>query len=416
MQKKIDHESTLGFLRFSIGILFALEASLALVYYFLEIPEATFVYIALVMGLTSAVALGFVFLIFRRGWISQIPHLRWTILGGYRISMLIIVSVIAIITNRVFEDIHDVLLTATLLFFGSGIFISFGYVLTRTLSQRIEILNSASQQISRGNLTERVPVTGKDEIAALSATFNQMAGQLQEMDAHQKKMRQSRNVLFAWVGHDLRTPLTSIRAMLEALTDEVVDDPATRKRYLEMAKKEIGYLSRLIDDLIDLARMDAEDLTLKREDVVLPDMISDTLESFYTLARQNQIEFTGSVEPGIYLVHVDARMINRVFNNLVSNAIRHTPVHGKVTITAKRANGKIQVTVADNGEGIEEEDLPHIFDRFYRGEKSRSRLTGGSGLGLAIARGIIEAHGEVISVESEPKEGTKFIFTLPESG
>ncbi len=409
------HHISRAFLRFSIGILFALEASLALVYYVLKIPESKFAFIAIVMGVSVVFSLALVYAAFERGWISQIPRLDWTMFGGYSFSMIIVVTVIAIITSRVFTNTLDAWLTAMLLFFGSGIFLSFGYALTHSITSRLKLLHTASRGIAGGNLQERVPVSGQDEIAELSATFNAMAAQLQDLDAHQKELRRVRNDLFAWAGHDLRTPLTSIRAMLEALSDQVVDDPITRQRYLQIARKEIDYLSRLIDDLFDLARMDADGLKLDLQPVSLGDLISDTLGWFHTLAVQNRIDLSGSVQTGVDLVYADAQLLNRVLSNLTSNALRFTPPGGRVVISAERAAGKILVMVRDNGEGIRAEDLPFIFERFYRGEKSRNRSTGGSGLGLAISRGIIEAHHERIFANSAPGEGTTISFTLQEN-
>ena len=182
-----------------------------------------------------------------------------------------------------------------------------------------------------------------------------------------------------------------------------------------MAQKEVRYLSRLIDDLFDLSQMDAGGLRVDRQYMPLADLISDTLESFTELAYQQGVILEGSVQPGIDLVYIDAQLIGRVLNNLTSNAIRYTPPGGTVNINAERVGGKVKVTVSDNGDGIKAEDLPYIFERFFRGEKSRNRMTGGTGLGLAISRGIVEAHGEVISVESIEGEGTKIIFTIPEN-
>jgi signal transduction histidine kinase len=328
--------------------------------------------------------------------------------------MLIVVVVIAVITKWVFSSMTDVILTGILLFFGSGIFMSFGYILAQTLSYRINTISQASREVIQGNLTERVPVAGNDEIAMLGNTFNDMTRQLEEMDIRQKELRKMRNDLIVWVGHDLRTPLTSIRAILEALADRIVEDPVTVQHYLDMAQKEVRYLSRLIDDLFDLSQMDAGGLRVDRQYIPLADLISDTLESFTELAYQQGVILEGSVQPGIDLVYIDAQLIGRVLNNLTSNAIRYTPPGGTVNINAERAGGKVKVTVSDNGDGIKAEDLPYVFERFYRGEKSRNRMTGGTGLGLAISRGIVEAHGEVISVESVEGEGTKIIFTLPE--
>lgn len=415
MERKDSNPVAAGFLRFSIGILFFLEASVALLYYFLDIPQEIFIFVSVVMGVTSVLSLAVVYSAFHWGWFSNIRSLRMLIFGGYSFSMLIVVAVIAIITRTVFTSIHDVLLTGTLLFFGSGIFMSFGYILTNSFTRRINELMEASREISKGNLAKRVAIQGRDEIAELGESFNVMAGKLQELDNQHKEQQRMRMDMLVSLGHDLRTPLTSIRAMIEAVSDKVVDDPATVHRYIEKTRREISYLSRLIDDLFDLSKIDAEGLRPDRHDVSLPDLISDTLESFSEIAHQKSIQLTGNVQPGIDLVNVDAQLINRVLANLTSNAISFTPKHGKVNIQASRQDEKVWVTVCDNGEGIKDEDMPFIFERFYRAEKSRNRRTGGTGLGLAICKGIMDAHGETIIAQSREGKGTCFSFSLPES-
>jgi signal transduction histidine kinase len=146
----------------------------------------------------------------------------------------------------------------------------------------------------------------------------------------------------------------------------------------------------------------------------LSDLVSDTLESFSELAAQRGVRLFGQVEPGIDPVWMDSKQIGRVLNNLVKNALRHTPSSGQVFLQASHPGRQVQISVSDSGPGIPMEDLSHIFERFYRGEKSRNRQTGGAGLGLAIARGIVEAHGGQISVESSSDQGTKFWFILPD--
>lgn len=413
-QPKASNISTLGFIRFAIGIFFVLEASLGILYFSLDIPTTNFIFITSIMTLMAILSLVSVYLAYRLGWIYRARQLRWLILGGYSISILVVVLVFSIISKWVFASINDIALTGILLFFGAGIFMSFGYILSETLSGRINMISQAARELSQGNLSERVSVTGNDEIAMLGSSFNDMARQLEELDIRQKELRNMRNDLLVWVGHDLRTPLTSIRAILEALADRIIEDPEMVQRYLDMAQKEVRYLSRLIDDLFDLSQMDAGGMPVVRDHIPLADLISDTLESFTELAYQQGVLLEGSVSPDIDLVYIDAQLIGRVLNNLTSNAIRYTPPGGTVNINAVRENGKVKVTVSDNGDGIKAEDLPHIFDRFFRGEKSRNRTTGGSGLGLAISRGIIEAHGESISVESVVGQGTSMIFTIPE--
>jgi len=256
-------------------------------------------------------------------------------------------------------------------------------------------------------------VQGQDEIAALAGAFNQMALQLEAAAAKQREVERLRSDLIAWVGHDLQTPLASIRAILEALADGMVDDPASVKRYLETAQRDVRSLSLLIDDLFQMAQIDAGGLRLERAPAALSDLISDTLESFSALAARQGVKLEGSAEADVDPVLMDTPRVGRVLNNLVNNALRHTPSGGSVEVRALRTARGVEVVVADTGEGIRAEDMDFVFERFYRGEKSRSRATGGAGLGLAISRGIIEAHGGEIRLESDPGAGARFTFFLP---
>jgi len=311
-----------------------------------------------------------------------------------------------------FASQHDLLLAIVLLVFAGGMAMALGYFLSSALTDRIYLLQQGAERLARGELAARVPVSGRDEVAALAAAFNQMASRLQAAAEKQHEVEQLRTDLIAWVGHDLQTPLASIRAILEALADGVVTDPQAVQRYLATAQRAVRSLSELIDDLFQMAQLDAGGLTLDRSDNSLSDLISDTLESFSALAAGQGIALAGSVAADVDPVFMDAARIGRVLSNLVGNALRYTPKGGRVEVHASRKGQKVEVTVSDTGEGIREEDLPYIFDRFYRGEKSRNRALGGAGLGLAIARGILQAHGGEIRAESLPGQGTRFIFQL----
>jgi signal transduction histidine kinase len=254
-----------------------------------------------------------------------------------------------------------------------------------------------------------------------------MAAQLAAAAAERQRQELARRDLIAAISHDLRTPLASLRVMTEALADGLVDDPTTTARYLSTMRSQIGHLSGLIDDLFELAQIDAGALRLELQHISLDDLISDALEGLRPQASARGVELHGEVTPKVGRVLAAPQKIERVLYNLVTNAIRHTPGDGVVTIrampeappadAAPASGGSfIVVEVADTGEGIAPADLPRIFDRFYRGEKSRSRATGGAGLGLAIARGIVEAHGGRIWAESNSGQGARIRFTLPASG
>jgi signal transduction histidine kinase len=257
-------------------------------------------------------------------------------------------------------------------------------------------------------------VSGNDELAELATAFNRMATQLQEADLHQKELETLRRDLIGWVSHDLRTPLTSMRVMIEALADGVVNEPEIVQRYLRTIKGEIRSLSVLIDDLFELAQLDAGGLRFNVAPHSLRDLVSDTLESLHALSQQKGVELQGHVAADVDPVVMAPEKISRVLTNLIGNAVRHTPAGGTVTVKAWREPGsqQVRVDVSDTGEGILPDDLPHIFERFYRGEKSRSRSSGGAGLGLAIAKGIIEGHGGKLWVESQVGQGSTFSFIL----
>jgi signal transduction histidine kinase len=203
-----------------------------------------------------------------------------------------------------------------------------------------------------------------------------------------------------------------MRAILEAVSDGVVDDPETVKRYLHTVQRDVQNLSSLIDDLFQMAQLDAGGFPLNKDNSSISDLVSDTLESFTELANQQDIVLEGNVEVDVDPVHMDTQAVGRVLNNLIGNALRHS-ARGRVSVWVRRSDLVVEVTVSDTGEGIREEDLHQIFERFYRGEKSRNRGTGGAGLGLAIARGIVHAHGGEIKVESQISKGTQFTFHIP---
>jgi signal transduction histidine kinase len=318
---------------------------------------------------------------------------------------------------------HDLILLVLLLLFAAVVSVSLGYILARTLAQRAIAICMAAQELSDGNLAARVPADGSDELTDLASEFNRMADRLAASDSERKRIEAARRDLIAAISHDLRTPLSSVRAMVEALSDGLVEDPATVQRYLMTMRSQIGHLSSLIDDLFELSQIDAGALRLDLQRVAAGDLVTDAVEALRAQATERDVHLQADIQAGLAQVQCAPQKIERVLYNLISNAVRHTPHGGQVWVKAypeqstahqNRPHGQSVVfEVADTGEGITTEDLPHVFERFYRGEKSRSRATGGAGLGLAIARGIIEAHGGRIWIMSTREQGTQVCFTLP---
>ena len=400
--------------RFALGVLLIVALSLGIFTLIMLPPMSELGLMALYLGITALISALAGYAAYRFGWINYSPTLRWTLLGGYALASILTFFNVWFSAQLMFASSHDLLLAIILLVFASGMAMVLGYFLSSTITERIHGLKDAAEKLAQGDLNSRVPVQGHDEVSVLANTFNQMAEQLQAADQKQRELDTMRRDLIAWVSHDLQTPLTSMRAILEAVADDVVDDPETVKRYLNTAQREVQNLSALIDDLFQMAQLDAGGFPLNKAQSSLSDLVSDTLESFTELAKQQNIMLEGNVDPDVDPVHMDTQAIGRVLNNLIGNALRHT-VRGRVSVWVRRSSQGVEVTVSDTGEGIRAEDLSRIFERFYRGDasRSRSRGAGGAGLGLAIARGIVRAHGGDIMVESEVGKGTQFTFHIP---
>jgi signal transduction histidine kinase len=400
-------------IQFVSAIAFVLLISISIFYWLMHPPMSDLGHMAQFLSLTAVISILVGYGAYRLGWMERAPSLRWAVLGSYLLASLLTFLNVWITARLMFASQHDLILASVLLIFAGGIAVAFGSFFASALSERISRLKVATQEIENGNLAARAQIEGSDEIASLAQSFNKMAEKLQIAEQKQKELEALRRDLVAWAGHDLRTPLASIRLLIEALADGVVTDPETVKGYLSQAKKQVDSLSLLVDDLFQVSQLDAGGLPLALEPASLSDLISDTLESFSNQASLKGISLSGSAEPGIDPVTMDVQRMGRVLNNLFSNALRYTPSGGQINILAVRAENGVLVSISDTGEGIAPADLPHIFERFYRGEKSRSRQRGGSGLGLAIAKGIIDAHKGYIKAESEQGKGTTFTFFLP---
>ena len=399
--------------RFVLGVGAAFTLGLALFYLLMRPAAGDLWLMTLLMATTAVFSITAAYAAYRLGWIVHSPNLHWTLMGGYALAGLLVFLNVWVTARMMFASDHDLLLATILLIFATGIALAVGFFLSNALVERIRTTEKAAQRVAAGYLDTRVEVVGRDEMASLSAAFNDMVIQLQSSAQKKQELEVLRRDLIAWVGHDLRTPLTSIRAIVEALADGMVEDPTVAQRYLRTAQQDIRSLSHLIDDLFELAQLDAGGLRLDLQPGSLSDLISDTIESFSEQARLQKVVLSGSVADDIDPLPMDLQRIGRVLNNLMANALRHTPSGGNIELLARRNEKEVRVEVRDSGEGIQPEDLDQVFERFYRGEKSRNRATGGAGLGLAISRGIVEAHGGRIWVESTPGQGATFIFHLP---
>jgi len=403
-------------LRFLTGVVLAVFVGLALFFAVMNPPMGEMRAMGWFLSITALISVVAGYLLYRLGWIDRAPRLSWMLAGSYALSSALTFLNVYVTARLMFASQHDLQLATVLLVFAGVIAMALGYFFASALTDRIQALNQAARAVASGELDVRVPVHGRNEMAQLAETFNGMAAQLAQAARSQREAEQLRRELLAWVGHDLRTPLASIRAVVEALADGVVTDTVAQRRYLLTVQRDIQSLSALIDDLFEMAQIGAGGLQLERQPSSLADLLSDTLESWTALATARGVSLTGSAGAGVDPVTMDVQKIGRVLGNLIGNAIRHTPAGGAVRVQAVRAGKDVLVEVIDNGEGIPAPILGRVFDQFYRAEESRSRETGGAGLGLAIAKGIVEAHGGQIGVESQPGAGARFWFVLPREG
>jgi signal transduction histidine kinase len=348
--------------------------------------------------------------------LGRLGGMRGQLVGASMLGSLLLVGMVIAGAGAMFISSHDLSILLTMLLFAAVLAVGFSLRAAVPLARRVERLRLGTARLAEGDLRAKVEVEGHDELAALAEDFNRTASALERAKLREREADEARRDLVAAVSHDLRTPLASARALIEALADDVADDPETRARYLASARSELAKLGRLVDDLFELARIDAGVLRLELEETSLHDLVSDTLSSFGPEAERRGIRLVGEVTPEVDPVLASPSKLQRVLYNLVSNALRHTPADGSVFLRAEPEEDAVRVEVADTGEGIPPDDIPRVFERSFRGERPRGSPgagdDSGAGLGLAIARGLVEAHGGKIAVESRLGEGSRFSFTL----
>jgi len=274
---------------------------------------------------------------------------------------------------------------------------------TRNILRPVRALVDAANHLAEGDLSQRLPVETHDELGEMAHAFNTMASKLEEQNALRRRTT-------ADIAHELRTPLSVLQIELESLEDGLVEPDSA---YLSGLQQEVRHLGCLIDDLRILSLADAGELALQHEQVDVAWLVRSTVRRIQDTARSKQISLQARVDEQTPMVQGDAQRLAQVLLNLLTNAINHTPPGGSVSASARSEPGRIVVSVQDTGTGISQADLPHIFERLYRADRSRSRVTGGSGLGLSIAKSLVEAHGGEIWALSAVGEGTTISFSLP---
>ncbi len=291
-----------------------------------------------------------------------------------------------------------------------------GVVAFAYLTKRLRRMNTTVKEFEGGALDKRIDMDSDDEIGQLASSFNRMADKIQSHIEKLKEEDKMRRELVANISHDLRSPLASIHGYLETILIKDQDmDPSERLEHLETILKNTQVLSKLVEDLFELSKLEARQTEPDRQAFSMADLCQDIVMKLKPEARKKDIDLDVEVDHPMPFVYADIGLVERAVTNLLRNALNHTEKGGRIRLRAHIEDRQIRIEVEDNGRGIAEEDLPYIFERFYRGEDDEARTKGSSGLGLAIAQKIIELHESDIQVDTELNEGTTFYFSLPKA-
>ena len=343
------------------------------------------------------------------------PLLRRASFRGRLVAVALVAAVASLanlgaLAALMFVDAHDAALMGSLLAYSLGAGVAAGLVASRSQARAVDRLTRTAARLAEGDLNSRIGSLGAGpELDALARTLDEMAERVQRSIAAERTADRVRRDLITAVSHDLRTPLAGLRAVAEAIEDGVVDDPPTLRRYIADLRVQVATLSNLVDDLFELVQLEEEAALHESPRARLEDVVGSVVDACRSQAEAKGLVVERSLN-GAGSAACSPR-IARVLQNLLQNAIRHTPADGTVRIEARRRDGAVEVVVSDTGEGIPADALDRVFDPFWRADPSRSEP--GSGLGLALAKRIVEALGGDIRVESAPAAGSRFAVVLP---
>jgi signal transduction histidine kinase len=357
-----------------------------------------------VIGLAAIVALATLALgLVAALLLQRLPTLRLQLAGLAVVAGVVPLAAVLLSGAAMFTSGHDLTILAVAAASSTSALVAAALV-GRSAIRSLERLDAASAALARGELHARAEPSGPVEMARLAASFNEMAERLEELFA-------ARRELVVWASHDLRTPLSSIQAMLEALEDGL----APPDRYLPAIRDQVRLLAGLVDDLFELARIDAGLLRLELPETSLTPVVESCLRGLEAEARARRVRLAAEVAEPLPAVRCAPDQVERVLLNLLANSLRHTPGDGSVAVRVAALRSEVVVSVEDSGEGLSPEALRRMFDRFWRGDAARTRALGGTGIGLAIAKGLVEAQGGRIWAENRGDGGARVSFTLPQA-
>jgi signal transduction histidine kinase len=343
------------------------------------------------------------------------PLLARTSLRGRFVAVSLVASVAALVnvgvlTMAMAVSERDAVLVLTLLVYATAVAAAGGLVVARRSADAVRRLEETSGRWATGDLEARIgALDAGPELDGLARTLDAMATDVQRANARERELEETRRDLVTTLSHDLRTPLASLKAMIEAVEDGVVSDPSVVERYVREMRRSTDQLAAMVSDLFELAQLDAGAIEVEQTRARLGEVVQDAVATIRTQAEAKGLSLFTELGPAS-AADCSPRL-ERVLQNLLVNAVRHTPADGTVRVTAQVADGRLEVAVEDTGEGIAADQLPHVFDPFFRGDPSRRGAR--SGLGLALAKRIVEALGGTISAQSEPSAGSRFAVDVP---
>lgn len=326
--------------------------------------------------------------------------------GVYHNGELVGVAVYISAVQEIYENLHSIQIKilAWMLVVAALVLILSMFVM-RTITRPIGELSEGIQKMTGGDLSTRVSVHGHNEFSELAQAFNSMSEKIESLD-------RSRSQFVSNASHELKTPLSTMKILIETLVYQDPMDPAMTKDFLNDVNQEIDRLNRIVSDLLTLVNIDSGSMKLNLADIRLNALLEEQVKRLLPLARENGIEIDLEMKDDL-TVSGDSLKLQQVIYNVIDNAIKYTPRGGEVNTQLMRSGKKAVIRISDTGIGIPADDLPHIFDRFYRVDKARSRATGGTGLGLSIVKQIVQQHGGTIRATSTEGKGTTFEIELP---
>ncbi|HEY7660125.1 MAG TPA: HAMP domain-containing sensor histidine kinase [Actinomycetota bacterium] len=326
------------------------------------------------------------------------------------IGVVVALSNLWVLSRQMFVSEHDATLLGVLLLYSVGAGIGVAVVMARSQSRALGRLTTTADALGEGDLDARVgPIDGGPELELLASTLDDMAERLSLAHERERAAESTRRDLITAVSHDLRTPIASLRAMVEAIDDRVVEDPASMRRYASEMRRSIRQVVAMVDDLFELAQLDAVAIETEAHRARLGEVVGTAVAAVELQAEEKGLSLVAELN-GAEDAPCSPRLV-RVIQNLLVNAVRHTPADGSVRVEARRTASSIEIAVADTGEGIAPEDLTRVFEPFFRADPARHGA--GAGLGLALAKRIVDTLGGEISAQSEPSRGARFAVTLP---